>query len=281
MITDALSFDDYQALSAISNTGLGKLAKTPATFIDWLNGGKEEDETNALRVGRIAHRAVLEPDAFKAEFDSLYSVRPKGMKFNTKEGKAWKANELAKGKQIIDGEDDDFIRTAAQLIAQHPKASQMLRKGKSELSITAELPEFPGLTIKCRVDFATEGNALVDLKSAKDASFAGFQKAIAERKYHRQGALYLDVCKAAGLDKKHFTFIAIEKTRPYLIGCYKLDEQAIHEGRMEYRRLLELYAKCEAEDSWPGYSDKLEEIGLPLWAIKNTPDPEWMKDEAA
>jgi hypothetical protein len=281
MITEDLSFEDYQAISAQSNTGLGKIAKTPAHFIDWLNGGREEDETNALRVGRLAHRAVLEPDKFQAEFESLYAVKPAGMRFSTTVGKAWRADALARGKQILESDDVDFTFSAARIISDHKKASEMLRRGRPELSVTAELPDFPGIAVKCRVDFATEGNALVDLKTAKDASFVGFRKAIAERKYHRQGALYLDVCKAAGLDKKHFTFVVIEKTSPYLIGCYRLDEEAIHQGRMEYRKLLALYAECKEKNEWPGYDSGLVEIGLPQWAITETQDPAWMREEAA
>jgi hypothetical protein len=277
MITGELSFAQYAALPAISNTALGKLSRSPAHYKAWLDS-REEDESEALRIGRIAHRAILEPKEFEAEFATLYAVKPDGMKFSTREGKDWKLAREGEGRSIITFEQAEFLSASAKSISTHKTAGKMLKAGRAELSVTAELD---GIPVKCRVDFATEGNALVDLKTARDASKRGFQRAIVDRGYHRQAAFYLDVCKAAGLEKKHFTFLAVEKEPPFLLGCYRLDEQAIHQGRTEYRRLLELYAKCKAEDSWPGYPDTLEEIGLPQWAVKETQDPEWMKDEAA
>lgn len=274
MITDELTFEQYQSLPAISNTALGKMARSPAHYKAWAES-REEDETEALRIGRIAHRAILEPKKFEPEFAALYCVKPDGMKFSTREGKDWKAAREAEGREIITFDQAEFLSAAAKQIAAHKTASKMLKAGRAELSVTAELD---GIAVKCRVDFATEGNALVDLKTAKDASKRGFQKAIADRGYARQAAFYLDVCKAAGIEKKHFCFLAIEKEKPFLVGCYRLDEQALHQGRMEYRRLLSLYAECKAKDEWPGYSDSLEEIGLPAWAVKETQDPAWMSE---
>ena len=254
-------FADYQKIPAISNTGLGYLAKTPAHYKQWL-AAQEEDESDALRIGRIAHRAILEPDKFEAEFTTLYAVKPDGMKFSTKEGKEWKAAAIAEGREIITFDQSEFISAAVSGVKAHPMASKMLRSGTPEVSISAMMGDVP---VKCRVDFLTTGNSIIDVKTARDASAAGFEKAVNERGYYRQAAFYLDVCEIAGLYMRTFCFVAIEKEPPYLVACYQLSEEAIEIGRREYKALIALYRHCCQSNTWPGYSTGLDIISLPEW----------------
>ena len=64
----------------------------------------------------------------------------------------------------------------------------------------------------------------------------------------------------------HFTIIAVEKTRPYEVGIYRVIDSAVEAGEDEIKRLLELYARCLDSDDWPGYPDEIKDIALPTWA---------------
>ena len=82
--------------------------------------------------------------------------------------------------------------------------------------------------------------------------------------YHIQAAMIQD-----GIDhidhKKinEFIFIAIEKTEPYAIGIYILDEASIERGRQEYKKVLEEYSEIEETKIWHSYRPTV--ISLPAY----------------
>jgi len=108
---------------------------------------------------------------------------------------------------------------------------------------------------------------LVDLKTAHDAQFREFQRAIANLDYHIQGSLYLDVGKeATGIDYDAFVFLVQEHKEPHEVAVYVLDDESVEIGRNEYTELLARYQVCVENDNWPGYPQQTGSIGLPGWA---------------
>jgi len=85
--------------------------------------------------------------------------------------------------------------------------------------------------------------------------------------YHIQAALAIDALRhITGRDYEHFVMLAVEKTPPYLTALYALDDEAIAFGRQKYMEAIEIYLQYRGANSWPGYSDQIETIGLPKWA---------------
>jgi exodeoxyribonuclease VIII len=74
--------------------------------------------------------------------------------------------------------------------------------------------------------------------------------------------------RAAGFDVETVIFIAIEKSGPYGVACYSLDDQAIEEGRIAVARALPILANCMTTNDWPGYDQGVQTISLPKWSIK-------------
>jgi exodeoxyribonuclease VIII len=107
---------------------------------------------------------------------------------------------------------------------------------------------------------------VVDLKTTKSASKRGFAKSVAEYRYHVQAAIYTDLLEANGLFVPEFIFIAVEKTYPYAVGIYKLDQDALDLGRSLYQRDLALYKHCVEMDDWPAYPEEVVTLSLPAWA---------------
>lgn len=105
-------------------------------------------------------------------------------------------------------------------------------------------------------------NCIVDLKTTLDASPAGFAKSVAKFRYHVQRAHYSE-----GFDIGNFVFVAVEKTPPYLVAVYVLDEQAEIKGQELRDRDIQLYMDCLENDFWPGYSEDIEELSLPNWSL--------------
>ena len=110
---------------------------------------------------------------------------------------------------------------------------------------------------------------IVDLKTTEDASPEAFAKSIARYGYHRQNSMYVDgVESSTGDFVKGFVFVVTEKTPPYCTAVYQLDMQGVELGRDQYKRLLLDLADCKIKNAWPGYSNRIETISMPRWAMK-------------
>jgi hypothetical protein len=87
--------------------------------------------------------------------------------------------------------------------------------------------------------------------------------------YHVSAAFYLDgVSAVTGQTYDTFCIIAVENTAPYAVACYVFDEQTIDQGRRQYQRALAQYKQCLESKAWPGYSDLMMPLTLPVYAME-------------
>jgi hypothetical protein len=238
----------------VSKSWLDKLKQSPAHLRHYLDNDKPE--TKALRLGRIVHCAVLEPDIFARDF----VVMPK-FDGRTTAGKAGLAEfEAANvGKLTVSAAELAATNAMRESIMRHPAARALLNlDGAPELSAFWADP-VTGQPCKCRPDWLA--NVVCDVKTTEDASPNGFAKSVAKYRYHVQAAHYL-----AGLERERFIVIAVEKTPPFAVGVYVLADADVAKGGEARRNELERYADCVATGSWPAYSDKIENLFLPAWA---------------
>jgi hypothetical protein len=257
--------DIYHAWEAASNSRLTKLRRSPAHMKASLS---EPQDTPALRIGRAAHSAILEPD----DFMSRYACGPSGDK-RTKDIKAaWESLEMKHGEEyVLKGVDYDACLEMRDAVYAHSKASKLLiGAGEIELSTVWTVPVADGsLTCKARLDRYTAGiagGAVVDVKTTRDASPRAFERAIFDLGYHRQGAFYLDAARAHGIPAEHFVIVAVEKEAPYAVAVYRLTEGALDAGREQLQPLLRTYAMCQTLNEWPAYPETVQDIALPSYA---------------
>jgi len=257
----SMSGEQYRAADGISKSDLDWIAppRTPAHFRARKSGVIKSEETPAMRLGSLTHRAILEPDTMAGAF----VVKPDDMSFTTKEGKAWKAEQTL---PIIASDEANSISRMVDSVWANKSAARILKDAQTEKSLFAE--DEHGTTRKCRLDALTGGNIIPDIKTCASADVAEFERSIAKYRYYVQAAYYLDICELLEMDKKHFVFICVEKTEPYAVAVYSLAHQAIELGRAEYKRDLAVYRQCLESDCWPGFSDVISEVGLPAWMAK-------------
>jgi exodeoxyribonuclease VIII len=246
---------DYFQNKAINASALKQILKSPAKYKHSLI--EERKETAAFKLGSAAHCAILE----SSEFESRYIVKPEGLSLATKEGKEWKA--LAGERVILSFEEMAAIDGMFESVLSH-NAYKLLESGLAEFEIYSEIDGSPA---KAKVDFMNENGVIVDLKTTDDASPRGFAQSVFKYDYALQAAWYLDVARAAGYEANHFIFVAVEKTAPFLTAIYRLDDAAIEYGRKQYKEALRIYRECNVTGDWYGYSDSIETISLPAWAV--------------
>lgn len=258
-----MSSEAYHAASGVSRSMLEWMAspKTPAHFkAKYIDKLIPDEETPALVMGTLAHRCILEPDTMEGAFH----VKPEGMNFSTKEGKAWRDEH--EGKPIIATDNANAIIGMRDSVWRHAKAAAILKASEFERSAFAA---DNGLLLKARFDALPKiGNVIADLKTCESADLESVEKAMFNYGYFRQAAFYLRVANLLGLKRDFFVFIFVEKSPPYAVACYTPADVVLEAGEMMVSRDLQLLRNCYAEDRWPGYSDAIEPCALPQYAMK-------------
>ena len=251
-----ISNAEYHADPAISASHLHAVAASPyhywKRFIDPQR--PTVPPTAAMRLGSLVHCAVLEPD----ELHKRYAVAPDR---RTKDGKALAAVMEAAGIEAVTAADMEQAMAMAASVRGNADAAALLKSGKAEQSFWWD-DGITGLRCKCRPDWMTN-DTLVDLKTTTDASPAGFARSVAHWRYHVQADHYM-----AGTFARRFVFIAVEKTYPYAVGVYQLDDDALDHAIVLRRQNLQTIADCRAISEWPGYG--AQTISLPKWAMQST-----------
>lgn len=248
---------EYHAVEALSQSVAKTLFYQSPAHAQMLKEAPKESK--ALTFGSAFHTLILEPDLL---FDSV-AVAPKVDK-RTKAGKAeWAAFvEENEGKEIISNDELLTLTSMAEAVKQSASATALLRSsGPIEESVFFE---WEGVKCKSRLDKCW-GVAVVDLKSAKDASPDGFARDAFKYGYHFQGAWYLEAAKHLGMDAKQFGIVAVEKTAPFGVGVYTLPTEAIEIGRAECLKAIEIYKRCQESGEWPCYPDIPVELSVPAW----------------
>lgn len=266
----------YHGLNACSQTRLKKIAQSPAHLLESLKHPTEP--TDAMKLGTLIHKAVLEPEAFQ----NSYIVVPDLTEgITTKDGKPAsnpratseykerfaafaKANA---GKEFVSAEDWESAQAISERLHTHETIGVLLGEvSQTELSALWQDSE-TGLLCKARIDAdSTDLETVIDIKTTRDASPAEFEKTIYNLKYHWQAAMYLDAMAALGKTRNDFLIIAVETEAPYACAVYNLRSEIIDLARREMAPLKRLYAECVRTGNFPGYPTGVTDIGLPAWA---------------
>lgn len=264
-----LDIDEYHAGPGISKSGLDDIERSPAIFYALhLDPARPAPRERAGQLeGQLAHCAVLEPD----EFGKRYRVLPV-MHRGTKAWKDLAGAAEADGLAPIQQDQYDTAMRQAESVRRLPEVREALERGHAEVSAYWIDPEM-GVLCRCRPDWvhpAGESGAIIcDLKTCGDASPAEFARQAARKRYAVQDALYSDgYAAASGRETLAFIFVAVESEWPYAASAVMLDDESREVGRRAARRNLNTYARCLAANEWPGYSDRIEIVNLPAWAMK-------------
>ena len=247
--------EEYHADPAISASHLKAVMQSPyhywSRYVD--PDRKPVEPTAAMKLGSLAHCAILEPD----ELLQRYGVTPDR---RSTVGRAAAEQMAAEGIEAVTSSDMALALSMAAAVRNHPAASALLQTGKAEQSFWWD-DLSSGLRCKCRPDWYF-GSTVVDIKTTTDASPQAFARSVATFAYHVQAAHYL-----AGLHgAERFVFVAVEKTYPHAVAVYELDADALALGRTTRDNALDVIAGCRAADVWPGYSDTVQTLSLPRWA---------------
>lgn len=265
-IPESIYFADPVPSGSLSCSGAKLLLppSCPALFF-WEQDHPPEPKQE-FEFGSAVHKIVLGsgPEIAVLDFEN----------WRTKASQEAKKEARERGEIPALKGDYQAALAMADAIRLHPYAGPLFDpdRGEPEQSLFWQDAR-TGTWRRCRLDWLPQrgpGQMVVpDLKTCDSASRPAFSKAAANFKYDMQDAWYLDGVKAIGLDDDPaFVFVAAEKTPPYLISVFWLDDEARRAGRERNRQAIDLYRRCVAEGEWPGYADGLQTLSLPYWATR-------------
>jgi len=226
---------EYRAVDAISSSDLDYLDTNPYLFS---LGLKPEKKSKAMDFGTLVHCLVLEPEKFDKEY-AVENFEGCNLNKNSKAYKEAKAKwlETVNGKVIISQDEYD---KASKIAERARKILEPLGEGEVEKSHFANWNE--NISVKCRPDFYKDG-ILIDLKTIGNINLNNdylLAKAIRERKYHRQLALYKMVLELKGIEVKEAVLLFCNTDDLWVRGV-RLGEYDLKRGYNEANNILDRY----------------------------------------
>jgi hypothetical protein len=268
-----MTWEQYKGLQALNWSKLKLMARSPAHY-HWALTQEYPVDTEALMIGRAVHAAVLEP----GQFERRHRVWSGGRRA----GKAWEEFQaLSTGFEILTLKQALAINMLANAVRMDPFAPALISDGNAEVTIETKVSirrmvapeqgqavgmEMVQWPTKARLDYLGP-RGIVDLKTCVDASPDGFGRAAWRLEYLGQAAWYVDAVERSTGTAPRFHFIAVEKSAPYAVQVYEVDEDMLEVGRDQYRGLLHRLDECQSANRWPSYVDGPSKLLLPRWAL--------------
>ena len=251
-VYEDLPFSEYNKIPAYRASDLKEADRCVFT---WKNKNPI-NQSPALLEGRVQHTVFLEHH----NFDDEFVISPKFDK-RTKLGK----------QEFEDFQSSIGDRTAITqnlydtCMERREVVSHYIPKSEHKVELTICFM-WNGHPFKSRIDWY-DGEKPWDLKTCRDASPRGFRNAVNSFRYHMQGSLYVDACRAADLPANGFAFLAQEKLHPYPYAVYELTPEALAYGQSKNEQALSVILHARQTDDFKPYNiDGVQTIDLDqLW----------------
>jgi hypothetical protein len=254
-----LDFGAYRGLDAWGSSALKAMRKGPPARVLW----ERENETNtdATRFGTAVHCALLTPALFAAQ----YAVKPDGMSFATKEGKAWRDDPARAGLSLLSWDDGQRLEAIVAAVNAKPLVAAALRKSlHREVSLLATCPD-TGERIKGRPDFMDAG-FIYDLKISVHAQRPESLSYHAHREgWMHQGAHNRRAAELLGAGLLGVRLVVVSPTAPHYPFCLEVSEDSLDLMALENAMTLKRLGECRRADAWPTAPDEWTRISAAIF----------------
>jgi hypothetical protein len=275
--------DHYHALKRLSSSQCKTLAyKGPAHW------KAEQDEpresTPAQQWGTVLHCVLLEPhnlDNIIIELPSDAPKKPTKAQWNAKKPSDdaltsmayWTAfNDRIVGRIVMTAEEIQKVGRAADAVRRSNSAMSVLDGSKTEYTVLWTDSVY-NIRCKMRMDAFNERSfRCADLKKTQDARPAEFGRSAAGFGYHLQSAFY-NIGAEQGLDSsfRSYDIVAIEEPFPHGVKVYQVQNYHMLSVMSDIDRAMRLYAEIQNTGFHRSYTDEIQPLQLPHWAMKRDP----------
>lgn len=259
-----ISNQEYHESEGLSRSALWEFKRSPKHYWNkYLNQHRETTTQSAsMQLGELVHTLVLEPK----EFDNRYYVMEK-VNRATKAGKALYQDALAQAgdRIIINAQDYLIAEEMAKSVDSTELGLQLFKLPSTDIEKSIYFThQDTGIQCKVRPD-AMHLGVVTDLKTTADASYRSFQSSAYNYGYFLQAAMIKCAYESLGMNLDRFIFCCVEKTAPYAVSYYVVDEDALEYGEQQFNYLMSKFATCLDTDTWEGYEAQV--LYKPAYAL--------------
>ena len=250
---------DYREHPGINHSTLKAFSKGSLYVRHMLDNGSKE--TESMRLGTLTHLMVLEPHLMADEV----AIAPE-LNRRTKAGKEkWEEFERSsEGKLVVTKEQAFLAEAMAESVLSHPAAAEILTDFEPEVE-RFWTDELFGIDCKAKIDGVRNDGLLIDLKTAMDASVAGFNRAIFNNYYHTQASWYMNGQAHHGKPMPTgFVFIAVGNTAPHEVSVIRMTDQALRVGARTVTDWLYEYRQRTKTNNWIS-NPSIVDVVVPGW----------------
>lgn len=251
-----LAAAEYHASPALgSSTVRALLSSTPAHALHKLQHA-EQSEAQAL--GTAVHCSVLTPQLYSAEI----AIAPECDRRTTL-GKETHAKFLSSvgNRTVISLKQQETVDKVWGAINSCRTAKALLdRCQQRELSLF----HLDNCATKARLDAYSRGIVL-DIKTTRDASRAGFERSISQYGYGIQAAHYRRVIEGVGLAFTDFIFIVVETEKPFGVAVYAMEEEVMDLYEPQVEQAIADWTLCQETQTFRAYPDEIQKVSVPRW----------------
>jgi exodeoxyribonuclease VIII len=263
VIIEDLSNREYRSQGFLTSSHIKDLMRSE----NYLKHRKRES-TYPMIFGNACHTSIFE----QHKLNEMVIELPDGLNRRGAKNKelydSFYENNV--DKYIIKKEDKQVIADMSEAFWSNPIAKKLTDPCYKEVSFFFEHGKFE-VKGAARPDGVNPGKGyIIDYKTTENASYGAFQRTLKNYNYHVSLAWYLDALKYgfgegyAKVDKA--IIIAQEKSYPYDIAVYEIDEATIDCGREVYERTLINWAQSKKNNN-PGYPLEIQTMGLPAYGF--------------
>ena len=221
-----------------------------------------EDNSKEADLGTLIHALVLEPHrkhGLIAEIDAADYKTKAAQEARDAAREAGKIPVLPKHLKQAEG--------AVQAVRNHPVAAALLAEGEAEQSWFAK-DRATGLYLKCRPDFFTRKRIIVDIKSVASAAPDFLQRRVYDGRWFQQAPWYCDVVERVdGKPAAGYCWLVVEQKPPHSVVIRRPPDTVLMHGHRLNQQAIATMARCVATDQWPSWSDTIEDLSLPSYAM--------------
>ena len=247
--------ESYFARPAISNSAMKEIIKSPAHFIEWVQGLPENSRKPHFRIGQALHHRIL--DEGKEDRIRIFHGSKSASTFQSAAGKAFL--DINHPQFIcLTPEELETVEGMEKAVRAEKRIMALIRGGMKEVELYWDEPTLRGFQpAKAMLDCL--GNTyIMDLKTTSE-DIEWFAKN-ARRFYEIQASWYQHAAFVYDGILRPFYFVVVETKRPHGVRMFEAGPDFLKRGEIKWKTAIEVYAKCMAEGEWPGYNNDLIEV---------------------
>lgn len=273
-----IPFPDYLAHPGYGSSDLKGYRNGLAAMVKWNRENRDDTVTDATRIGKAAHCAILTPDLFDREM----AVKPEGMTFQSKANKAKRDEWLSEGRTILSHAEWQQIDQIVRAFHAKDAAREAFEKAEGKEATAFWECAVSGLLCKGRPDWFTE-DCVYDLKISIEATKSLEQMLwmIQRNGWFNQLAHNRAGLNANGYEIRKGRLVVIAPSPPQSLRVWllTLKESDCDFLEMENENTRRGLAMCERTGIWPDTPNDFVEVELPGNAAWTEEDHEEQEGE--